>query len=366
LGGIVFVGMKQIGRAAIFFLTLVSMGLLCIYIGTIDKALNPINGSIPGFPTRFDDNWGPHYGLNDVTEDVPDDKYSFFVLLAIFFPACTDPLAGSNLSGDLKDPRGAIPPGTLIAVGACTIIFSIQVIFLGGSCERDYLRFDAGGIAVSTLSWPIPELVYVGMSTSTLGAGLQSLAGAPRLLAGLGRDGLIPSLHVFYPGEDGEPKKGVLLCATLGVCIMMAGDLEVVAPIITQWFLTCYAIINGSVVYCHFHAKTDPETGKSSFEPSWHFYHWTMSALGCFICLFMMFAISWYAALIALFVGACIYALIHHNLKVADAKKDAEANPLGGEQGTDAAAGVEMSEGKNEEGLPPVKGPGTEAAAGEL
>lgn len=333
LFGIVYVGMKQIGRAALFFLTLVCMGLLCIYIGTLDKAINPINGSIPGFPSRFDTNWGPEYGLNDVTEDIPDDKYSFFVLFAIFFPACTDPLAGSNLSGDLLHPRESIPPGTLIAVAACTVIFSLQVIFLGGSCERDYLRFDEGGIAVSSIGWPIGELVYVGMSTSTLGAGLQSLAGAPRLLAGLGRDGLIPSLHVFYPGEDGEPKKGVLLCATLGIAIMMLGDLELVAPIITMWFLTCYAIINGSVVYCHFHAKDDPVTGKSSFDPTFHFYHWVASALGCVICMFMMFAINWWAAIVALAIGACIYALISHNLNVAAKKNEAEANPLGGEQG---------------------------------
>jgi len=39
----------------------------------------------------------------------------------------TDPLAGSNLSGDLKDPQGSIPPGTVGAVIVTTFIFLGQV-----------------------------------------------------------------------------------------------------------------------------------------------------------------------------------------------------------------------------------------------
>ena len=47
---------------------------------------------------------------------------------------------------------------------------------------------------VSSIAWPSDKLVCVGVLLSTLGAGLQSLAGAPRLLAAIGRDGLIPPL----------------------------------------------------------------------------------------------------------------------------------------------------------------------------
>ena len=46
------------------------------------------------------------------------------------------------------------------------------------------------------------ELIYIGVLLSTLGAGLQSLAGAPRLLEKVGRDRLIPQLSFLsQPGK---------------------------------------------------------------------------------------------------------------------------------------------------------------------
>ena len=68
--------------------------------------------------------------------EIPPNVPSFATLLSIFFPAVTDPLAGSNLSGDLRDPQGSIPIGTILAVCVTTLVFSLQVLFVGGSCER--------------------------------------------------------------------------------------------------------------------------------------------------------------------------------------------------------------------------------------
>lgn len=115
---------------------------------------------------------------------------SFAVVLSIFFPAVTDPLAGSNLSGDLRTPQQSIPIGTILAVLVTTLVFCLQVLFVGGSVERETLLTDRTVVAI--LSWPVKELVFMGMCLSTMGAGLQSLAGAPRLLAAIGKDRLLP------------------------------------------------------------------------------------------------------------------------------------------------------------------------------
>jgi potassium/chloride transporter 4/5/6 len=115
-----------------------------------------------------------------------------------------------------------------------------KVLFTGGSCTRDTLIADAGGELVTTLAWPFQEVVWVGMLMSTLGAGLQSLAGAPRLLAAIGREGLIPEFRAFAPAEGEEPRLAVAFCATLSLGAVMLGDLNAVAPFITMWFLTCY------------------------------------------------------------------------------------------------------------------------------
>ena len=78
-------------------------------------------------------------------------------MLAIFFPAVTDPLAGSNLSGDLSNPQQSIPPGTIAAVLTTTVIFCAQVVLVGGSCERDALIEDR--LIVTRVAWPVTELV---------------------------------------------------------------------------------------------------------------------------------------------------------------------------------------------------------------
>ncbi len=52
---------------------------------------------------------------------------------------------------------------------------------------------------VGTLSWPSPWVIVIGSFFSTVGAGLQSLTGAPRLLQAIAKDNIIPFLRV---GQD--------------------------------------------------------------------------------------------------------------------------------------------------------------------
>ena len=49
---------------------------------------------------------------------------------------------------------------------------------------------------VSLLAWPNKWVVLIGAFLSTVGAGLQSLVGAPRLLQAIAKDGIIPNLKV--------------------------------------------------------------------------------------------------------------------------------------------------------------------------
>ena len=46
---------------------------------------------------------------------VSDITTNFALLLGLFFPSCTGIMAGSNRSGDLKDPSRSIPVGESLA-----------------------------------------------------------------------------------------------------------------------------------------------------------------------------------------------------------------------------------------------------------
>ena len=113
---IVYVGIKYIVRFAILFLSIVALAITATYAGVIEKSASPDKydadneAGYVGFTAQnFGDNFMSDYAMG---EEITGEKNKDFAhWLAIFFPAVTDPLAGSNLSGDLA---GRKAPGLLV------------------------------------------------------------------------------------------------------------------------------------------------------------------------------------------------------------------------------------------------------------
>jgi potassium/chloride transporter 4/5/6 len=112
---------------------------------------------------------------HEVFQDVTT---SFFLLLAIYFPAVTGIMTGTNMSGDLKDPQKSIPSGTIAATLSTSFIYFTLALLFGSSIIGPVLR-DKNGKSISShmivasLSWPSPWVVIVGSFLSTFGAALQ-------------------------------------------------------------------------------------------------------------------------------------------------------------------------------------------------
>ncbi len=73
---------------------------------------------------------------NDPSMDVVDlqvypkeGNISLAVVFAIFFPAVTGFTAGVAMSGDLKDPKKAIPVGTIASIAVGLVVYIILAIF---------------------------------------------------------------------------------------------------------------------------------------------------------------------------------------------------------------------------------------------
>jgi potassium/chloride transporter 4/5/6 len=234
---------------------------------------------------------------------------TFFVLIGIFFPSVTGIMAGSNRSGDLKDAQKSIPIGTLAAIITTSLIYLSCVLFFGATIQTFLLRDQYGsasGLTVALLAWPSPWVILIGALLSTIGAGLQSLTGAPRLMQAISNDNLIGFLRFFKrTGLNGEPSYALLLTVVLSELGVLIASLDLVAPILTMFFLMCYMFVNFACTLQSF-------LKAPNWRPRFRYYHWSTSLLGGLLCLTIMFIVSWYYALAALLVAIVIYKYIEY------------------------------------------------------
>lgn len=233
---------------------------------------------------------------------------SFFILISIFFPSVTGIMAGSNRSGDLKDAQRSIPIGTIAAILTTSLIYVTCTLFFGGSVAgftlRDQFGDAIGGLVVAELAWPTRWLILIGALLSTVGAGLQSLTGAPRLLQAIARDNLIPFLKLFgYSSSQGEPTYALIFTVLMSELGVLIASVDAVAPILSMFFLMCYMFVN---VACALQSLLQAP----NWRPRFKYYHWTLSTAGAVLCVAMMFISSWYFALIALVIAMVIYQYI--------------------------------------------------------
>lgn len=234
---------------------------------------------------------------------------TFFVLIGIFFPSVTGIMAGSNRSGDLKDAQKSIPIGTIAAILTTSLIYLTCVLFFGGTIQRFLLVDQLGaskGLTVALLSWPSQWVILIGALLSTIGAGLQSLTGAPRLLQAIANDNLISFLNFFRrTGLNGEPSFALILTFLIAEVGVVIASLDLVAPILTMFFLMCYMFVN-LATFIQSILKAP------SWRPRFRYYHWTTSLLGAIFCVVVMFIVSWYYALAALVIAVVIYKYIEY------------------------------------------------------
>uniref|UniRef100_A0A671L917 Solute carrier family 12 member 6 n=1 Tax=Sinocyclocheilus anshuiensis TaxID=1608454 RepID=A0A671L917_9TELE len=235
-----------------------------------------------------------------------DITTSFTLLIGIFFPSVTGNMLESS---SVHFHSRMFPEPASLSDLSCVLLF--------GSCVEGVVLRDKfgdsvkGNLVVGTLSWPSPWVIVIGSFFSTCGAGLQSLTGAPRLLQAIAKDNIIPFLRVFGHGKsNGEPTWALLLTAVLAELGILIASLDLVAPILSMFFLMCYLFVNLACAL-----QTLLRT--PNWRPRFSYYHWTLSFLGMTICLALMFISSWYYAIVAMVIAGMIYKYIEYHGYVA-------------------------------------------------
>ncbi|GMT10099.1 hypothetical protein PFISCL1PPCAC_1396, partial [Pristionchus fissidentatus] len=258
---------------------------------------------------------------------------SFFSVFAVYFPAATGIMAGANISGDLADPQAAIPLGTLLAIAVTTVIYLLVVISTGSIAVADSDGITAALFNETTGSFITPScydeidptkstceyglinyfqivetaslwgpLIIAGIFAATLSSALASLVSAPKVFQAVCKDKLFPRIDYFAKGYGGneEPRRAYVLAGGIALVMVLIGDLNAIAPIISNFFLASYALIN----YACFDQSFSESPG---FRPSFKYYNMWVSAAGAALCFIVMFIISWQTALLTFVFFAMIF-----------------------------------------------------------
>ncbi|NOX88733.1 MAG: Na-K-Cl cotransporter [Calditrichaeota bacterium] len=167
---------------------------------------------------------------------------NFWYVFAIFFPAATGIMAGANLSGELKDPRKAIPLGTLSAIGVTMVIYIALAYTAAKFIPAQELRSNQM-VMVDHARWG--ALVLIGILAATFSSALGSILGAPRILQALAGHKTVPFSKFFVKRtKTNEPLNAIIFTAVIIEAALILGNLNALAALITMFFLITYGMIN--------------------------------------------------------------------------------------------------------------------------
>uniref|UniRef100_A0A8C4W612 Solute carrier family 12 member 3 n=1 Tax=Gopherus evgoodei TaxID=1825980 RepID=A0A8C4W612_9SAUR len=328
--GISLAGMEWEAKAQVLFFIVIMISFLNYIVGTVIPASEEkqAKGFFSYRADIFAQNFVPNWRGPDGT---------FFGLFSIFFPSATGILAGANISGDLKDPAIAIPKGTLMAIFWTTISYLAISATIGACVVRDASGSVNDSIPVGSLGceglacdygWNFTEcaqkqschyglsnyyqtmsmvsgfapLITAGIFGATLSSALACLVSAPKVFQCLCKDQLYPLIGFFGKGygKNEEPIRGYMLTYIIAVGFILIAELNTIAPIISNFFLCSYALINFSC----FHASI---TNSPGWRPSFRYYSKWAALFGAVISVVIMFLLTWWAALIA--IGIIVFLL---------------------------------------------------------
>lgn len=228
-------------------------------------------------------------------------RQTFWTVFAVFFPAATGIMAGANMSGELANPRKSIPLGTLSAIGISSIVYFALAVWASKAASPEELMSNYNVMIDKAAYGPI---VVAGLLGATFSSALASLVGAPRILVALARDGILPKGdYLATLAKNGEPRRGLVLTGVLVLGALMLRDLNMIAPLISMFFLITYAVINCVMLL-------ESTLGLVSFRPTLKlpFFVPLVGAVGC---VFAMFIVNPSFSLIAVaFVFALYFSLV--------------------------------------------------------
>ncbi len=295
----VFIALFAIAYVSAGFAFRIQFVVLAVIVGSLISVAAAMFGGDMTSPIEW---WGTFLG----GPQSPGGGVSFWGVFAVFFPAATGIMAGVNMSGELRNPRRAIPVGTLSAIGISLGVYLWLAYWLSKSASPETLRTSYTAL-IDNAAWP--KLVLAGLLGATFSSGLASIVGAPRILQALGEHGIVPASAWFARlGGNKEPRNALIATGAVVFGALMLRELNAIAPLITMFFLITYAMINIVVLL-------EQSLGLVSFRPLFRvpIFVPAIGGVGSFVVMFIVNpAFSVVAALVVLIM---YWFLVRRELK---------------------------------------------------
>ncbi len=290
-----YISLPATGALAVLMLRKgASLGVKALWVVVGILALSLISFFLGGAPD------GAAIEGRTLLDTVPEAD-PFILVFAIVFPAFTGMTAGVGLSGDLKNPSKSIPLGVLSATLVGMAIYVLLSIKFALSATPELLAEDQFVMARIAIWGPI---IPIGLACATISSAIGSILVAPRTLQALAADKITPfkginSSLAAGVGEANEPRIATIVTIFLALIMVGAGDVDIVARIISMFFMVTYGALCSISFLEHFSARP-------SYRPSFR-SKWYLSLLGAVSCLLLMFQMDLLFALFALIIMLGIY-----------------------------------------------------------
>ena len=234
----------------------------------------------------------------------PQDGPPFWVIFGIFFPAVTGFTQGVSMSGDLKDPGKSLPLGTFAAVGISILVYFLVALVFAGVLPNDLMMSDYQSIKrVARFGF----LIDAGVIAATLSSAMASFLGGPRILQSLATDRIFPFLLPFAKGSgpSANPRRAVMLTLIIALATVALGQLNLVARIVSMFFLISYGLLNYATYF-------EARAASPSFRPRFRWFNKYLSLLGFIVCLVVILALDIQNGIIAAAILMAIYQYLKH------------------------------------------------------
>ncbi|MBT8478436.1 MAG: amino acid permease, partial [Gemmatimonadetes bacterium] len=175
----------------------------------------------------------------------------------------------------------SIPLGTMSAIGVSLVIYLGLAYWLARSATPEEL---AGNytVMIDKAAWGPP--VLAGLLGATLSSALSSLVGSARILQAMGDHRVLPNSDwLSYLSDKGEPRHAMMVTGAIVGGSLLLRDLNVVAPLITMFYLITYAMLNLVVLI-------EQSMGLVSFRPLLRIPRWVSAAglVGSTVTMFII------------------------------------------------------------------------------